>query len=102
MADEPTLIVTDTPVPKVIPKRTSDRAEALADGLLDILLERIQNKTATASEIKEAREYIKEAGIRLIVSEGSKAGELVRALPRFDDDGKILGLPEGVSVRRAG
>lgn len=75
---------------KVIAPRTQERAEALADALLDLLLEKVQKGLANASEMKVAADYIKEAGIKLIVAPGTKAGELVKNLPNFDDDGKVL------------
>lgn len=77
----------------VIPVRTLERAEELADGLLDLLLLKVKNGTANASEMKEAREWIKEAGVKLVTNPGSKAGELgnVLELPDFEEEDEAAG-----------
>jgi len=75
----------------VIEPRTEVRVGALADGLLDLLLKKVTDGTATASEMKVAADYIRDAGIKLMVTPGSKAGDLVRKLP--DLDGKIRSSP---------
>ena len=85
----------------VIEPRTEVRVGALADGLLDLLLKKVTDGTATASEMKVAADYIRDAGIKLMVTPGSKAGDLVRKLPDLDGDDKILTLPMGISVRSA-
>lgn len=88
-------------VTKVIEPRTEARVCSLADGLLDLLLKRVTEGTATSSDMKVAADYIKDSGIKLMITPGSKAGELVRKLPDLDGDDKVLTLPQGVSVRFA-
>ena len=69
-------------------KRTEQRVESMADALLDLLLKKIKDGTATASEQKVAFDYLKDCGIKLVVGEKTKAGELARKLP----------FPDGVTI----
>lgn len=71
---------------KEVPKRTDDRYELLADLTLDILIDRLKAKTATAAEIAQARELIKQSGIKIVVTKGTKGGQIADSLPTFDDE----------------
>jgi hypothetical protein len=87
--------------PGVIPPRTQERYEALADAQLDCLLERVKNKTATASDLKEARELLEKAGVRFVVKAETKAGELARNLPNLPPvEDEVVVLDNGITVRQ--
>lgn len=89
MAEESLDVSTPEVTPEVsIPKRTMERCDALADALLDDLLKRVSDGSATAAEKKLAYDYVKDCGIKLVIGEKTKAGELVRRLP----------FPEGVTI----
>lgn len=79
------------------PKRTEDRYETLADLTLDLLIERLKAKTATAAEIAQARELIKQSGVKIVVSKGTKGQKVVDNLPVFEDGEATL--PNGVVLR---
>lgn len=89
---------TTPPLPEP-PKRTEDRYEVLADLTLEVLIERLKARTATAAEITQARELIKQAGIKIVVSskKKTKGDELIDNLPVFEDGEATL--PNGVTLR---
>lgn len=58
----------------VIPKRTSDRAEELYNAYVELLLKKMKDGSATASEQKNALDYLRETGLRPIVGSDAEAG----------------------------
>jgi hypothetical protein len=90
MVDEPVVdpAVPSEVAPKELEKRTEARVDLLADALLDDLLKRVSDGTATAAEKKLAYDYVKDCGVKLVIGEKTKAGELSRKLP----------FPEGVTI----
>jgi hypothetical protein len=73
-----------------VPRRTEERLDLLADLSIEVLIERAKAKTITAAELTTAFNYLKNAGIKPIVNDKTKAGELVKALPTFDLVEEIL------------
>lgn len=64
-----------------VQKRTDDRYEALADLVLDNLIERAKAKNITAAELTVAFNLLKQTGVKLVIGKGTKATELGRVLP---------------------
>jgi hypothetical protein len=89
--------VTEPVAPAETPTRSDDRYELLADLTLDLLISRLKDKTATAAEIAQARELVKQSGIKIMVSKGTKGAKLVDSLPVFEDGEATL--PNGVVLR---
>ncbi len=81
-------MVDESTDPQPLQQRTEARVDLLADALLDDLLKRVTDGTATAAEKKLAYDYVKDCGVKLVIGEKTKAGALARNLP----------FPEGVTI----
>ena len=64
----------------------------LADGMRDLLIKRLESGLLNASEMKIALELLEKRGYKYLAPGGIKSGALQRALPKFDEENRILKL----------
>lgn len=76
-----------------------EKNKKLANGVRDILIERIDGKTINASEMKVAMELLEKLGYRYVSPSIKPAGS--RPLPVLEDDEEdLVDLGNGVTVRQ--
>ena len=66
--------------------RTQEQFEALADYSVQLLLERVKDKTATSADLVAIGRWLKDAGVKVVIGNETPAGQLARELPSFDED----------------
>jgi len=69
-----------------MPKETSEILRAIHDEIAQDLLRRIQSGQATAAELREARQFLKDNGIDCIPTEASPLLKLADSMPNFTED----------------
>ena len=72
---------------------TDEKLSNLHDALAKELLDKIKSGEASASLIKEAREFLKDNDIYSMPTDGNPLGKLKDQIPEFEDDDSDLGLP---------
>ncbi len=73
----------------------------LAEGIRELLIERINLKTLNASEMKVALELLEKMGYRYVSAPSTKPGGS-RPLPPLDnDEDDVVTLTNGITVRQA-
>lgn len=79
--DEPEVPVIKTPA-----DRSAERLDLMANLTVEVLIERLQSRTATSAEIVAAMQYMKNAGVTFSLGSLKKIqGAFQRDLPKFDE-----------------
>ena len=69
---------------------TEDKMGALHEAVASLLLQKVQDGTATPAELSTAVKMLKDNGIEAIPTENNKLGRLAKSLPDFDTDEETL------------
>lgn len=83
-------VVTDSKLETPRVSRTQEQFEALADYSVQLLLERVKDRSATSADLVAIGRWLKDAGVKVVIGNETPAGQLARSLPTFDEDDKVI------------
>jgi hypothetical protein len=69
---------------------TEDKMGTLHEAVVSLLLQKVQDGTATPAELSTAVKMLKDNNIEAIPTENNKLGKLAMSLPDFDTEEETL------------